>query len=82
MPGPANSSLLWIIVAPVLLVVLFCIVLAWLAGVGKGPLGEKWRDVFYRDSENPSFLVSKRRGVGYTLNFANRWSWSFWFLLF
>jgi len=34
----------------------------------------KW-GIFYVNPENPD-VVPKRYGIGYTLNFGNRWSWA------
>jgi len=32
--------------------------------------------MFYVNRENPDVFVPKRYGIGYTLNFGNRWSWA------
>src|SRR5215813_2203872 len=43
-----------------------------------GPIDsdECWKlGVFYFNPEDPSLFVPKRSGLGYTLNFANRWTW-------
>ena len=35
-----------------------------------------WRGgIFYVNSDDPAIFVQKRIGIGYTLNFGNRWSW-------
>jgi uncharacterized membrane protein len=34
----------------------------------------KW-GLFYYNPEDPAVIVEKRFGLGYTLNFGNRWSW-------
>jgi uncharacterized membrane protein len=39
------------------------------------PNENAWRGVFYYDPADPSLFVPKRFGIGYTLNFANPWSW-------
>ena len=45
------------------------------------PLGDRTPDVcwkwglFYYNACDPAILVEKRFGVGYTLNFGNRWTW-------
>lgn len=31
--------------------------------------------VFYWNPDDPAIFVSKRVGIGYTMNFANKWSW-------
>ena len=35
----------------------------------------KW-GIFYVNREDPKLFVPKRYGIGYTLNFGNRWSWA------
>jgi uncharacterized membrane protein len=35
----------------------------------------KW-GVFYFNPADPAILIEKRFGIGYTLNFGNRWSWA------
>jgi uncharacterized membrane protein len=35
----------------------------------------KW-GIFYFDPADPSIFVEKRFGIGYTVNFGNRWSWA------
>lgn len=34
------------------------------------------RGVFYWNPEDSSIFVPKRVGIGYTVNFANKWSWA------
>ena len=36
--------------------------------------------MFYYNPDDPAIFVQKRFGIGYTLNFGNRWSW-FWLAL-
>jgi uncharacterized membrane protein len=39
-------------------------------------LDKYWKWVtFYVNAGDPALFVKKRYGVGYTLNFGNRWSW-------
>ena len=48
---------------------------------GTAPVGDRTPDacwkwgVFYVNPADPSILVEKRFGIGYTLNFGNRWTW-------
>ena len=35
----------------------------------------KW-GTFYVNRDDPKIFVPKRYGIGYTLNFGNRWSWA------
>ncbi|MGA6973989.1 MAG: DUF5808 domain-containing protein [Candidatus Binatus sp.] len=41
-------------------------------------MGDKnWKlGIFYIDKDDPAIFVPKRYGIGYTLNFGNRWSWA------
>jgi uncharacterized membrane protein len=45
------------------------------------PAGDRTPDacwklgIFYFNPADPAVFVAKRLGVGYTFNFANRWSW-------
>lgn len=65
----------WIILAPVLLIAAVGVLLPLLVKRGGRPPDEKWKGVFYFNSDDPAVLVPKRYGIGYTLNFGNRWSW-------
>ena len=66
---------MWLLLGPILLVGAFSILLPWMAGAGKRPPDDGWRGVFYSNPDDPALLVPKRYGIGYTLNFGNRWSW-------
>ena len=35
----------------------------------------RWGGVLYLNREDPALFVEKRLGIGYTLNFGNRWAW-------
>jgi hypothetical protein len=41
------------------------------------PRGDNyWKaGLFYWNPDDPAIFVSKRVGIGYTMNFANKWSW-------
>jgi uncharacterized membrane protein len=52
-----------------------------MVNTGSAPVGDhtpdacwKW-GIFYVNAEDPSILIEKRFGIGYTLNFGNRWTW-------
>jgi uncharacterized membrane protein len=34
----------------------------------------KWGQLYF-NPDDPALIVEKRFGIGYTLNFGNRWSW-------
>ena len=46
------------------------------------PIGDRTPDscwklgIFYINPSDPSLWIAKRFGIGYTLNFGNRWSWA------
>ncbi len=46
-----------------------------------GPLGDRRPDstwklgLFYYNPEDPALFIEKRFGIGYTVNFGNRWTW-------
>jgi uncharacterized membrane protein len=43
---------------------------------GRGNPDDCWKyGVFYFNRDDPALFVPKRFNIGYTLNFANRWSW-------
>ena len=65
----------WIILGPVLLIGALSLLLPLLGRTGRRPPEEAWKGVFYSNPEDPSLLVPKRYGIGYTLNFGNPWSW-------
>lgn len=65
----------WIIVGPVLLIAAASMLLPLLVKTGGRPPDDKWKGVFYSNPDDPAVLVPKRYGIGYTLNFANPWSW-------
>jgi len=37
---------------------------------------EFWRGMLYINPDDPPLLVRKRDGIGYTVNFGNRWSYA------
>jgi uncharacterized membrane protein len=77
-PGEAN----WLagVVLAVVAVYLVLIIRA-LRHAAATPAGDRTPDacwklgIFYFNPTDPAVFVAKRFGVGYTFNFANRWSW-------
>jgi hypothetical protein len=63
------------LLAPAAVVVLFSALLPLLSPVGKRPPDDAWNGFFYSNPSDPALLVPKRHGIGYTLNFGNRWAW-------
>jgi hypothetical protein len=66
---------IWVVLGPAALVILFTALLPLLSPIGKRPPDNAWNGFFYSDPNDPSLLVPKRHGIGYTLNFGNRWAW-------
>lgn len=72
----------WVILGPVLMMGVFSLFLSFLAPKGTRPPNGKWKGLFYSNSDDPALFVPKRHGIGYTLNFGNRWSWAVVTLVF
>ena len=81
--GSSQASPLPILLVPFVFAVLIAVVvyLVRLSRSRKGSTGDGtpdacWRwGMFYYNPDDPSLLVEKRMGLGWTLNFANKWSW-------
>ena len=66
---------LWILFGPVALILLFTALLPLLSPMGQRPPDDAWNGPFYSNPNDSALLVPKRHGIGYTLNFGNRWAW-------
>jgi hypothetical protein len=75
MPQPTPFSY-WIIFGPIAAVGTFSLLLLGLGRTGQRPPDAAWKGSFYSNPNDPALLVPKRFGIGYTLNFGNRWSWA------
>lgn len=65
----------WILLGTILLLVLLAL-LPLLVHPGQRRPDEFWKaGRFYVNPDDPALFVPKRFGIGYTLNFGNRWSW-------
>jgi hypothetical protein len=73
---------IWIILGPIFLIAAFSLLLPLLTRSGQRPPEEGWKGIFYSNPDDPSLFVPKRYGIGYTLNFANPWSWVVLVLIF
>jgi uncharacterized membrane protein len=82
MPRPLFPPSIWIILVPIFLLVFFSLLLPLLAIERQNPPDEGWKAVFYSNPDDPALFVPKRYGIGYTLNFANPWSWAVVVLIF
>jgi uncharacterized membrane protein len=69
------SPSIWIMLGPIVLVVASVLLLVLLARSKRRPADEGWKGVFYSNPNDSALFVPKRYGIGYTLNFANPWSW-------
>ena len=73
--GPPRQ-LLFVLIGFFVLLAVFSVVAAMKAQPGQATPDRCWRGgIFYVNPEDPSLFVSKRIGIGYTLNFGNPWSW-------
>jgi uncharacterized membrane protein len=75
MPKLPFPPSVWIILGPVFLLTIGSVLLAIFVRPVQRPPDEGWNGVFYSNPDDPSLFVPKRYGIGYTLNFGNRWSW-------
>jgi hypothetical protein len=69
-------ELLFVLIGFFLLLAVFSYVAAMKARPNESTPDRCWKaGIFYINPEDPSLFVSKRLGIGYTLNFGNPWSW-------
>ena len=73
MPAGLPFSM-WFVVGPVVFLLGFTLILFGLTPKGHRPPDDQWNGSFYSNIRDPALLVPKRRGIGYTLNFAHPWS--------
>jgi uncharacterized membrane protein len=73
MPAGLPFSM-WLVVGPVLFLLGLTFALFVLTPKGQRPPDDQWNGSFYSNPNDPALLVPKRRGIGYTLNFAHPWS--------
>jgi uncharacterized membrane protein len=86
-PGPAAMSLWGLSMAIVIAGFVATILHAGQGGsrkivaAGAAPIGDRTPDacwkwgLFYVNPADPSILIEKRFGIGYTVNLGNRWTW-------
>lgn len=76
---PRSPLALWAVVPALIGVVLVIVVAVRTGQAGSGLRGDDdrfWKaGVFYVNRHDPSLMVGKRLGVGWTLNFGNPWAW-------
>lgn len=69
------NPMLWILIVAVLSLVAVSLV-PFFSRPSTRANDEFWRGgIFYVNRDDPALFVPKRYGIGYTLNFGNRWSW-------
>ena len=72
----ANGHL-WILLGPIILLALVSLIPLVARPSARPVDDEHWKcGVFYVNRDDPSLFVPKRRGMGWTLNFGNPWSWA------
>jgi Family of unknown function (DUF5808) len=73
--GPPRE-LLFVLIGFFVLLAVFSYVAAMKGRPHESTPDRCWKaGIFYVNPEDPSLFVSKRLGIGYTLNFGNPWSW-------
>ncbi len=73
---PVMPSSVWMILAPVAVILGLAIKLSMYSSSAPAAPRECWKlGIFYYNPEDPDLMVEKRSGLGYTLNFAHRASW-------
>ena len=74
--NPIPIGFVWVFVGVIALIGLLAYFIH-LTARNRKPVPEgAWKGgVFYFNRQDPSLFVPKRFGIGYTINFANRWSW-------
>jgi uncharacterized membrane protein len=71
-----NPPSVWILLIPILVIGVSSLLLPLLIWKRHPPPDEHaWRGIFYWNPADRALIVPKRFGIGYTLNFANPWSW-------
>ncbi|HEY4933423.1 MAG TPA: DUF5808 domain-containing protein [Terriglobales bacterium] len=79
---PLTAIPIWaIVLSPMVILILLIIVMTRKMSEPWEPMdptpNECWKaDVFYYNPNDGALFVEKRDGLGYTFNFANRWSWA------
>jgi uncharacterized membrane protein len=74
--NPIPIGFVWVFVGVIALIGLLSYFIRLTARNRKPVPDDAWKGgVFYFNRQDPSLFVPKRFGIGYTINFANRWSW-------
>jgi uncharacterized membrane protein len=76
------SPSIWIMLGPIVLIVASFLFLLLLVRSKRRPSDEGWKGVFYYNPNDTALFVPKRYRIGYTLNFANPWSWILMIIVF
>lgn len=75
MDMPQQAVWLWTASGVFLLFVVITVVaLLWSRPSRRAPQ-TGWKGFIYYNPDDPALFVAKRWGIGWTLNFANRWAW-------
>ena len=74
--NPLPQGLIWVILGVFILVAIASIAAPLIAGSKPPSDPNLWKaGVFYVNRSDPALFVPKRYGIGYTINFGNRWAW-------
>ena len=76
------SPPVWIFLLPIFMIVALSLLMVVLLRGKEPPPEEGWHGAFYYNPNDPSLVVPKRYGIGYTLNFSNPWSWVVMLMIF
>jgi uncharacterized membrane protein len=75
MDTPPGTLWLWIISCVFLLLAVFTVLSLARSRPSPGAPETGWKGFWYRNPEDPALFVPKRWGIGWTVNFGNRWAW-------
>ncbi len=74
--NPLPPGLVWVILDALILIAIVSVVVPLMARSKPPSDPNLWKaGVFYVNPSDPALFVPKRYGIGYTINFGNRWAW-------
>jgi uncharacterized membrane protein len=74
--NPLPPGLVWVILGALILIAIVSVVVPLMARSKPPSDPNLWKaGVFYVNPSDPALFVPKRYGIGYTINFGNRWAW-------
>jgi uncharacterized membrane protein len=74
--NPLPAGFEWVILGVLILIALISLLVPLMARRNVPTDENSWKGgVFYVNRADPALFVQKRFGIGYTINFGNRWAW-------